>query len=104
MTMDSIPSEASVDRVADPENLGRLERWAQKVLDESSRLPDDLPEAELQEYQARWYADYFTLEDGWVVAEPDDPSMKAWLLEEEGMSPELADAVLAQMRELAAAR
>jgi hypothetical protein len=102
--MDSIVSEASVDRVADPQNLDRLELWAQRVLDESSRLPDDLPEAELREYQARWYADYFTLEDGWVVSPPDDPAMRAWLLEEEGMSPELADAVLARMRETAAAR
>jgi hypothetical protein len=89
---------------ADPENLDRLERWAAKVVEESSRLDPNLSEEELAERQAAWYAEYFTPPAGWVVASPDDPAMREWLLDEEGLSPELADAVLIQMRQLAAAR
>jgi hypothetical protein len=85
-------------------NLERLEQWANKVLDDSARLSEDLDEAELRERQALWYADFFTLEDGWLVAAPDDPAMRDRLIGEEGMSPEFADEILAKMRELAAAR
>jgi hypothetical protein len=85
-------------------NLERLEQWAQKVLDDSARLPEDLSEAELRERQALWYADFFTTDDGWLVAPPDDPAMRERLTVEEGLSPELADEVLAKMRELAASR
>jgi hypothetical protein len=85
-------------------NLERLEQWAAKVLDDSARLPEELTEAELREHQAQWYAEFFTTDDGWLVASPDDPAMRERLTVEEGMSPELADEVLAKMRELAAAR
>jgi hypothetical protein len=84
--------------------LDRLESWAAKVVEESARLPEDLSEDELREQQAAWYADFFTLEDGWLVASPDDPAMRERLVTEEGMSEELAEAVLAKMRELGAAR
>jgi hypothetical protein len=84
--------------------LDRLERWAAKVLDDSQRLPEDLSEEELREQQVSWYADFFTLEDGWLVASPDDPAMRERLTGEEGMPPDLADEVLAKMRELGAAR
>jgi hypothetical protein len=90
--------------MADERDLERLERWAQRVVAESEELPDDLPEDELRAHEARWYADYFTLEDGWLVASPDDPAMRERLIAEEGMSEELADEVLARMRELGAAR
>jgi hypothetical protein len=89
--------------MADNEQLDRLERWADKVLDDSARLPEDLPEDELREHQARWYADFYVSDAGWLIAEPDDPAMRNWLIDEEGMSPELADRVLAMMRELAPA-
>jgi hypothetical protein len=69
------------------------------VLEDSQRLPDDLSEAELRERQVAWYADFFTLEK----ADPDDPAMRHRLVDEEGMSPELADEVLAKMRVLGAA-
>jgi hypothetical protein len=85
-------------------HLDRLERWAAKVVEESERLPDDLSEDELREQQAAWYADFFTLEDGWLVASPDDPAMRERLTTEEGMAPDFADDVLAKMRELGAAR
>ena len=85
-------------------NLERLQQWADKVLDDSARLSEDLGEAELRERQALWYADFFTLEDGGLVAAPDDPAMRDRLIGEEGMSPDFADEVLAKMRELAAAR
>jgi hypothetical protein len=91
------------ERVGDPQNLERLDRWAAKVVAESAELPPELSGEDLREHEAGWYAEYFTLADGWVVAAPDDPAMRAWLLEEEGMSPELADAVLARMRGMAAA-
>jgi hypothetical protein len=80
-----------------------LERWAEKVLDESAQLPDDLSADELREYEVRWYADYYTLEDGWLIADPDDPAMRDWLIQDEGMNPAFADAILAKMKELAAA-
>lgn len=90
--------------MAEQDILERLERWAGKVAAESEELPQDLSEDELREKEAAWYADYFTLEDGWLVAAPDDPAMRERLLDEEGMSPDLADRVLAKMRELGAAR
>lgn len=90
--------------MADEETLERLERWADKVLDDSARLSEDLTEDELRQRQAFWYADFYTLNDGWLIAAPDDPAMRNRLIEEEGMSPDFADEVLAKMRELAAAR
>ena len=90
--------------MAQQEILDRLEQWASKVAAESERLPEDLSDDELRERQAAWYADYFTLEDGWLYAAPDDPAMRDRLLNEEGLSPELADQVLAKMREHAAVR
>jgi len=90
--------------MAQQEILDRLEQWATKVTAESERLPEDLTDDALRERQASWYADYFTLDDGWLYAAPDDPAMRDRLLNEEGLSPELADQVLAKMRELAAAR
>jgi hypothetical protein len=90
--------------MAQQEILDRLEQWANKVTAESERLPDDLTDDEMRERQASWYADYFTLDDGWLYAAPDDPAMRDRLLNEEGLSSELADQVLAKMRELAAAQ
>jgi hypothetical protein len=90
--------------MAQQEILHRLEQWAGKVTAESEQLPEDLTDAELLERQGAWYADYFTLDDGWLYAAPDDPAMRERLLDEEGMSPELADLVLAKMRELGASR
>jgi hypothetical protein len=90
--------------MAQQEVLDRLQWWADKVADDSGRLPEDLTEEQLRERQATWYAEFFTLEDGWLVAAPDDPAMRERLLDEEGLRPDLADQVLAKMRELAAAR
>jgi hypothetical protein len=90
--------------MAQEEVLERLEWWAGKVRDDSQSLPEDLTDEELRERQATWYAEFFTLDDGWLVAPPDDPAMRDRLLNGEGMSPEFADLVLAKMRELAAAR
>jgi hypothetical protein len=104
MSVNPTTTTMEADRVTDPQNLDRLEQWAQKVVEESARLPADISESELLEREAGWYAEYFAPEDGWLVASPDDPAMRAWLLEEEGMSPELADAVLAEMSRLAAER
>jgi len=71
---------------------------------ETQELPENLTDDELQEREATWYAEFFTLDDGWLVAPPDDPAMRDRLLNGEGMSREFADLVLAKMRELAAAR
>ena len=44
----------------------------------------------------------WVLADGWVVAPPDDPRMRRFLLiEDEEHPPEFADAVLAKMAEIA---
>lgn len=90
--------------MADANDLDRLERWAERVLEDVSTLPEDMPEGELRERQARWYADYFALAEGSPVGGPDDPAMRTWLIEEEGMSPDFADEVLAKMKELVAAQ
>jgi hypothetical protein len=90
--------------MAQQEILDRLEQWAEKVTADSQSLPEDMSEDELREHQATWYAEYFTLDDGWLFAAPDDPAMRERLLDEEGLSPELADLVLAKMRELGAER
>jgi hypothetical protein len=90
--------------MAQQEVLERLEWWAGKVRDDSERLPENLTDDELLEHQAKWYAEFFTLDDGWLVASPDDPAMRERLIDGEGMSPDFADQVLAKMRELAAAR
>ena len=90
--------------MAQQEVLDRVESWAGKVADESAALPEDLPDDELRERQVAWYADFFTLEDGWLIASPDDPAMRERLIDEEGMSPDFADQVLAKMRELGGAR
>jgi hypothetical protein len=90
--------------MADDEYLNRVERWADKVLDDSASLPEDLTGDELREREALWYADFFTLDDGWLVADPDDPAMRSRLVDEEGMSPDFANEVLAKMRELGAVR
>jgi hypothetical protein len=90
--------------MADDAYLGRLERWAERVVADSASLAEDLTGDELLEQQAHWYAEFYTLEDGWLIAGPDDPSMRDRLIHDEGMSPELADDVLTKMRELGAAR
>jgi hypothetical protein len=90
--------------MVDEQYLDRLESWADKVLEDSARLSEDLTEDELRERQVAWFADFYTLQDGWLVADPDDQAMRDLLIGEEGMSPDLADQVLAKMRELAVAR
>jgi hypothetical protein len=90
--------------MAQQDVLERLQWWAGKVRADSESLPEDLSDDELRERQATWYAEYFTLDDGWLYASPDDPAMRERLLDQEGMSPELADLVLAKMSELAASR
>jgi hypothetical protein len=90
--------------MADTETLDRLERWADKVIGDSERLSEGLPEHELREREASWYADFYALDGGWSVAPPDHPAMRSWLIEQEGMSSDFADQVLAKMRELVPAR
>jgi hypothetical protein len=90
--------------MTDEEHLERLERWVDKVVEESALLSEDSTEEEIRERQSIWYADYFTLEDGWLMGAPDDPEMRRWLIEEEGMAPDFADQVLGKMSELAVAR
>jgi len=92
-----------LSQLAENEDLERLEQWADKVAEESRRLPADLSEAEVREYEARWYADFYAQNVDLIKAGPDDPAMRDWLITEEGMSPELADAVLGRLRNLATA-
>ena len=90
--------------MAENEHLERLQRWADKVAEESRRLPADLTESEVLEHEAGWYADFYAQNADLIKGGPDDPAMRDWLITEEGMSPELADAVLGRLRSLAAAR
>jgi hypothetical protein len=88
--------------MADNETLERLEEWAEKVAQESRQLPPDLSEEELREYEAAWYADFYAANPDWAKGGPDDSAMRQWLIAEEDLSPELADAVLNRLRNLAA--
>jgi hypothetical protein len=90
--------------MADDGYLERLERWADQVVADSAELPEDLTDEELREREALWYADFFTLQDGWLIAGPDDPAMRDRLIQDEGMTGDRADDVLAKMRELGATR
>ena len=90
--------------MADNGDLERIQRWAEKVVAESAELPVDLSAEELRDREAHWYADFFTLHDGWLVASPDDPAMRERLVHEEGLSDELADEVLEKMRALGSVR
>jgi hypothetical protein len=76
--------------------LDRVEQWAEKVLEESARLSPELSQSELREQEARWYADYYALGNEEVSRER--------LIDQDSLSPEMADMVLAKLRELAAAR
>jgi hypothetical protein len=49
-------------------------------------------------------AEDWMMEDGWIVAHPDDPRMREFLIESEHQDPEWADLVLVNMRSLAARR
>lgn len=86
------------------ERLDRLERWAAKVVEESEQLPADISEQELRDHQARWYADFYAVNADWALKTHDDAEMRSWLITQEDMSPELADAVVARLKDLVAAR
>jgi hypothetical protein len=86
------------------ENLNRLERWAAKVAEESRQLPPDLSEQELREHEAAWYADFYAANSDWALKSHDDAETRNWLITEEDLDPELADAILARLKELVGAR
>ncbi len=90
--------------MASDDYLDRLEQWAEKVLEDTQRLPEDLPEEELREQMVLWYADFYAQHGDSQHASPDDPSMREWLIDEERMTPDVADQVLVKMRELTAAQ
>jgi hypothetical protein len=68
--------------------------------DELLAWVEHLTEAELLKRSAWETADFYVLADTWLIATPDDPKMRDWLIEEEGCSPEEAALVLARMRVL----
>lgn len=86
------------------ENLDRLERWAEKVAEESTRLPPDISAQELREHEAGWYADFYAANGDWALPSRDEADLRNWLISQEDVDPELADAVLVRLRELVAAR
>ncbi len=49
-------------------------------------------------------ADFYMLADAWLIAPPDDPSLRQYLIDSEWLDPDFADEVIAKMRELDAAR
>jgi hypothetical protein len=71
-------------------------------------VSEQLTDAEPRDRVVLKAAEFYVLVDDvfadgcWVIADPDDPRMRTYLTEEEGMTPEVADAVLAKMRELEA--
>jgi hypothetical protein len=82
----------------DPNGLS--DAWADRALDDEARASEHLTSAEPRERRAWALADSYVLADAWLVAPPDDPRMREWLIEEEECSPERAELVLDRMREL----
>ena len=62
-----------------------------------------LTDAELYDRSVIDLADSFMCADGWLIR-PDDPELRTHLVESELCSEVSADAVIAKMRELGAAR
>jgi hypothetical protein len=85
------------------ENLDRLERWAEKVAEESAQLSPDISEQELRDHEAGWYADFYAANGDWALPSRDDAEIRNWLTTQEDLSPELADAVVARMKDAVAA-
>ncbi len=86
-------------------DMDDLNDWAERVLDEEARLSAHLTDGDLQDRAVIERAEFFTLADGWwLIAHPDDPRLREYLLNDGSMPPALADAVLAKMRELGHAR
>ena len=77
-----------------------LIKWADAVLDEHARRSEHLTEEEMFNLRVTEEAERYTLADGWEISHPDDPRMRRYLLDDEGMHPDFADAVLAKMRDL----
>jgi GH43 family beta-xylosidase len=93
-----------VNQIDGNERLERLERWAAKVVEESGQLSPDISEQELRDHQATWYADFYAANSDWARRPQDDAEMRTFLITQEDMSPELADAVVARLKDLVAAR
>lgn len=93
-----------MSQTAGNENLDRLERWAEKVAEESAKLPSDISEDELRDHEAGWYADFYAANSDWALPTRDDAETRSWLITQEDVSPELADAILARLKDPVAAR
>jgi hypothetical protein len=78
-----------------------MQEWADQVLDASARESEHLSDEELYDRAVIRAAESWMLTDGWVIGDPDDPAVRAYLIEGEGYDPGFADDVLAKMRELA---
>ena len=81
--------------MAQHETLERLQQWADKVAQDSRNIPAGTTADELREREAEWYAEYYALIGG-------VPGDREWLITQEDMSPEVADAVLDKLKNLAA--
>ena len=79
-----------------------MDAWADRVLDNRARVTEQLTDGELLDRAVMDMADSMICSDGWLIA-PDDPGLRTHLEGEMG-STVLADAVIAKMRELGAAR
>ncbi len=83
--------------------LEEVDAWADRVLDDRARATEHLTDAELYDRSVIDLADSFMCADGWLIG-PEDPGLRAYLIEGEFLSEEGADAVIAKMREPGAAR
>jgi hypothetical protein len=95
--MHSEPSEPCGD---DLSSLERMERWADRVLDDRAREGEHFTDDELFDLRAERMARDMTMRDYWLIASPDDPEMREHLIESEGCDEAFADAVLDKMREI----
>ena len=83
--------------MAEHETLERLQQWADKVAQDSRNIPAGATPEELREREAEWYAEYYALIGG-------APGDREYLITQEDMSPEVAEAVLDKLKNLAGAQ
>jgi hypothetical protein len=77
-------------------------RWADDYLDRNAREAEHLTDEEIFDRNAISEANLLVMRDAWVIAHPDDPTMRAYLIQELDADERFADAVLARMREIGA--
>jgi len=67
-------------------------------------VEDSLTPEERDAREALETAAFYVLLDAWLIGHPDDPTVREYLIEEDGWDEDYADLVLAKVREIGADR